>query len=276
MVTVLTREGIFDAAIMYFHKVSLAPRPKALKEGISECHHASNQKNIGTIWVYNGDLVQENALEQEIIVKREKGIVETQAVPYLEDLVDYVAREEDEDHVYLINTSKKKASKVKGGLRNYDRNVDISTLENQLPDNFLSRDCSVPKNKVGSRTDAAMLSAYLMNLPPCSDDSEVRVIAIKETKYSNTKLGKLTEFGPGGYLHREVFFEKRPHHNGPYFHEKKNLVGIYREYEPKEGKAELKSESYVSLSPDGGITYTPLHQKSPNHSNISRWTYTSL
>lgn len=246
---------MFDAAVTYFCSTSVTP--EAI-EGVSEI--GRSDRTPGTMWAYDGRTVLKRGIDEKVIVDQEEGIGKTVSVPTIESLVDLVGKNPDNDVVYFINTKDHLATPVKGGLRNYDDHVKIRDLCAQLPDDFVSYDAGVPKNQCGSRTRAAMLSAYLLNNPPLSDGSEVRVVIAKETMYGNTEHGKVAEFGVKGYLCREFFVMKDECHAGPFVDEEQKLVGVVREYEPRNGMAALKSESYVTLTPQG-VSYTPALQR---------------
>lgn len=254
---IMEKEGIFNqVGIQYFSDICLHSRPTKITEGVTERH---SNKNPGLVCIYDGKSVVDHCLEDgaDIIVKGDKGIVETQNVGSLEGLLDFMAQEPDDDVVYVVNTSENIGHKVKGGLRNMAKGVKVYDLESQLPDDFASRDGSVSKHHVGNRTDAAMLAAYLLNAQNYSDGSEARVMILKETAYGGTKFGKLAEFGPGGFLYKEFSVVKSKKSDQNYFDPNRRLVGIYREYQPVDGKARLVSESYVHINPEGIVEFTP-------------------
>jgi len=249
--THLDKANLFEGAIQYLFHCVTQPETTPPQEGYSEYH--PDKKGIGTMWVYDGRTVLQRAIEAPVVLKPSTGIRETIPVPTLEGLVDLVYHQPDKDSVYFINTEDQEACRVKGNLRNYHAGVNIEDLTAQLPYDFLSTDGRVPIEDAGGRTDAAMLTAYILNTPEVGDGSEVRVLAVKETKYGPTNYGKIVEFGPGGRLLREFFLlEDSPRH----------LCGVYREYSP-EGKH--THQSLVFPEPSGGLRYsTPLN--SPHYS----------
>lgn len=255
----LTKEGVFESAILYLYSFVQNPTPKALLEGITERH--PDRLSTGTIWVYDGRTVLENAKEKRTILRPETGIRDTLNVPNLEDLAGLVRSEPNNDVIYFVNTKDKTATKVYGGLKNSDGEVDLEALSRQLPLTYPSYDGHISTNDVGRRTDAAMVNAKMLNYPPLNDGSEVRVIIVGESRYANTEFGKIAEFGPGGLLCKEFFFYHDPAHPGPFMDKEKGFLGVLREYEPPEvagDRVKLKSESCVSLGAKGELQYTPV------------------
>ncbi|MFH0701318.1 MAG: hypothetical protein V2A62_02690 [Candidatus Woesearchaeota archaeon] len=255
----LTKKGVFESAVLYLYSFVQNPSREAPLEGITERH--PDRLSTGTIWVYDGKTVLENAKEKRTIIKPNIGIREEQSVPTLEDLAGLVRSEPNGDVTYFVNTTDKTATKVYGGLRNSDNEVDLEALSRQLPLTYSSYDGHISTDEVGRRTDAAMVNAHLLNSPPLGDGSEVRVVIVGETKYANTDFGKISEFGPKGLLYKEFFFYHAPEHQGPFMDEEKKFLGILREYEPpkvKGGRVQFQSESCVSLGAKGELQYTPV------------------
>ncbi|MEK6937783.1 MAG: hypothetical protein AABX04_01935 [Nanoarchaeota archaeon] len=255
----LTKKGVFESAVLYLYSFVQDPSREAPLEGVTEMH--PDRLSTGTIWVYDGRMVLENAKAKRTIVKPKYGIRSEHDVPTLEDLAGLVRSEPNSDVTYFVNTVDKTATKVYGGLRNSGEGVDLEALSQQLSLTYSSYDGHVSTDDVGRRTDAAMANAQMLNSPPLGDGSEVRVVIVGETKYANTDFGKISEFGPKGLLCKEFFFYHAPEHQGPFIDEEKKFLGILREYEPpkvKGGRVQLKSESYVSLGAKGELQYTPV------------------
>jgi hypothetical protein len=258
MVMELTKQTVFDAAILYLTGfVTNPPNEETLREGVSE--HHPGKLSTGTVWVYDGRTVLDKAIEQDVVTKRE-GVRAPVSIPSLEDLAGLVRSTPDNDLTYFVNTEFKTATPVKGQLRNYDRGTSLWELGQQLPNDFLAYDGSVSKENVGGRTDTAMLSAKLMNSTSVNPEgSEVRVIIAKETPYANTKYGKVAEFGPHGALCKEFFLVHDPSYAGRFIDEKEKFVGVLREYEFTESGRPVKlvQESYVHFE-NGEVKYTPI------------------
>jgi len=258
MVMELDKKGVFESAILYLYSFVQNPPQEAPQEGLTEIH--PGRLSTGTIWVYDGQTVLENAREKQTILKPTTGIRGTVNVPTLEDLAGLVRSEPNNDVVYFVNTADRTATKVYGGLVNSGPGVDLEALSRRLPLTYSSYGGHISTDDVGRRTDAAMVNAQVLNVPPLGDGSEVRVIIVGETKYANTDYGKVSEFGPGGLLKREFFFYHDPSSQGPFIDEDKKFLGVVREYvapQEKGGRVQLKSESYVTLNA-GRVEYTPV------------------
>lgn len=247
MTTPLSFETMFEAAMLYVYQCARDSKSEKIIEGITE-----KPKNYGSFWIYDGARVLDNA-KNHLINRKEKGIVQTQPTPTIEDLVREIRETPDSDIVYLVNTQHQQTTKIKGSLRNSYKEVDINDLINALPDDFLSYDQSVSKDNIGTRTETAMMAAYVLN--QVENSSQARVLIVKDTAYNGTNYGKIAEFGPEGLLQREFFFSRDPNIND------NSHTGIYREYNPTKNGVKLESEQKVYITPHGKISYDSSHLK---------------
>ena len=179
----------------------------------------------GLVIFANGDTLIDKLRENEVILDKKEP--EFREINSNTSLFNYIDSVRNSDGAYVFNSIKSKMAKVRLLNNNPYHCKDVS-LEDMLPENFLSEDGSVDTDEIGTKTRlAATLPAVYTDE---SKGQNVETYQIKRTAYGNLKMGKVTHFDKDG-LNEEFFLQYDPEHKGSFINEEAKIVGVYRRYE---------------------------------------------